>query len=66
MNSHRGETWSQECMPEAMEECCLLASFPWLAQLINTQDYHPTGGITHNGPSHPGSLIEKMPYSWIL
>jgi hypothetical protein len=31
-----------------------------------TQDYQPRDGITHNGLSHPWSLIEKMPYSWIL
>jgi hypothetical protein len=30
-----------------------------------TQDYQARDGITHNGPSPPWSLIEKMPYSWI-
>jgi hypothetical protein len=38
---------------EAMEGCCLLACFPWLAQLARTQDYQPRDGNTHNGPSHP-------------
>jgi hypothetical protein len=30
-----------------------------------TQDYQPRDGATHNRPSHPWSLIEKMPYRWI-
>jgi hypothetical protein len=29
------------------------------------QDYQPRDGTTHKGLSHPWSLIEKMPYSWI-
>ena len=29
------------------------------------QDYQPRDGTTHHGPSHPLSLIKKMPYSWI-
>jgi hypothetical protein len=28
-------------------------------------DPKPRDGTTHNGSSHPWSLIEKMPYSWI-
>lgn len=40
---------------EAMEECCLFACFPWLAQ-----DHQPRGGLTHNGLPHQ-SLIKKMP-----
>jgi hypothetical protein len=31
-NSHRAGTWRQE-FAEVMEGCCLLACFPWLAQL---------------------------------
>ena len=39
---------------ETMEECYLLACFPWLAQLAyRTQDYQLRDGTTHNGPSHP-------------
>jgi hypothetical protein len=40
---------------------------PWPAYLLTyrTQDYQPKDGTTHNGLSHPWSLIEKMPYSWI-
>jgi hypothetical protein len=30
-----------------------------------TQDYQPRDVTTHKGLSHPWSLIEKMPYSWI-
>jgi hypothetical protein len=30
-----------------------------------SQDDQPRDVTTHNGPSHPWSLIEKMPYSWI-
>jgi hypothetical protein len=30
-----------------------------------TQNYQPGDGTTHNGPSNPWSVIEKMPYSWI-
>ena len=29
-----------------------------------TQDYQPRDDSIHNGPSHPWSLIENMPYSW--
>jgi hypothetical protein len=29
------------------------------------QDDQPRDGPTHNGPSYPWSLIEKMTYSWI-
>jgi hypothetical protein len=37
---------------EAMEGCCLLACFPWLAQpaLYRIQDYQPRDGATHKGP----------------
>ena len=40
---------------------------PGLLSLLSyrTQEYQPTDGTAHNGPSHPWSLIEKMPYSWI-
>jgi hypothetical protein len=27
-----------------------------------TQDYQPRAGTPHTGPSHPWSIIEKMPY----
>ena len=30
-----------------------------------TQDYQPRDGTTHKGPTHPWSLIEKIPHSWI-
>jgi len=51
---------------EAMEGRYLLTCFSWLSLLsYRTQDYQPREGTTHNGPSHPWSLIEKMPYSWI-
>jgi hypothetical protein len=29
------------------------------------QDHQSRDGTTHNGPSHPWSPTEKMPYSWI-
>jgi len=40
---------------------------PGLLSLLSyrTQDHQPRDGTTHKGPSHPWSLIEKMPYSWI-
>jgi hypothetical protein len=43
---------------------------PDLLSLLSyrTQDYQARDGTTHHGlagPSHPQSLIEKMPYSWI-
>jgi hypothetical protein len=40
---------------------------PGLLSLLSyrTQDYQPRDGTIHKGPSHPWSLIEKMPYSWI-
>jgi hypothetical protein len=30
-----------------------------------TQDYQPRDGTTHNEPSYPWLLIEKIPYNWI-
>jgi hypothetical protein len=41
---------------------------PGLLNLLSyrTQDSQPRNGITHNGPSHPWSLVEKMPHSCIL
>ena len=42
---------------EAIKECSLLS--------YRTQKYQPRNGTIHNGPSHPWSLIEKIPYSWI-
>jgi hypothetical protein len=33
--------------------------------LIEPRTTSPGDGTTHNGPFHPWSLIEKMPYSWI-
>jgi hypothetical protein len=40
---------------------------PGLLSLFSyrTQDYQPRDGTTHKGPSHPWSLIEKMPHSFI-
>ena len=56
---------------EAIEECCLLACFPWLAQPV----FFPT----ELGSMNPGmvpptigwalphqSLIKKISYSWVL
>ena len=43
-----------------------LASTGLLSLLsYRTQDYQPSDGPTHKGPSPPWSLIEKMPSSWI-
>jgi hypothetical protein len=43
-----------------------LASSALLSLLpYRNQDYQPMDGTIHNGLSHPLSLIEKMPYSWI-
>jgi hypothetical protein len=52
---------------EAIERCYLLVCFCGLLNVLSyrTQDYQPRDGTTHNGLSHPWSLIEKMPYSWI-
>jgi hypothetical protein len=40
-------------LPLACSACFLIE--PWAG----------SPGTTHNGPSHPWSLVEKMPYSWI-
>jgi len=54
---------------EAMEGCCLLACFPWLTQPAFLQNPGPPAQGWHHpqwaGPSHPRSIIEKMPYSWV-
>jgi hypothetical protein len=62
-NSHRAGTWREEMMGVA---AYWLAS-PALLSLLSyrTQNHQPRDGTTHNGPFHPQSLIEKMPYSWI-
>jgi hypothetical protein len=53
---------------EAMEGCCLLDCFPWLAQHaflrnpeLPAQGWHHTQWAAHPLPS----LTEKMPHSWI-
>ena len=52
---------------EVMEECCLLACFPWLAQLAflktTTQNHRPKGGASHYGLSLLTLIInqEKFP-----
>jgi hypothetical protein len=67
-SSHRAGTWRQELMQRPWRG----ANYYWLAspgllRLLSyrTQVYQPRYGTTHNGPSHPWLLIEKMPYSWI-
>lgn len=44
---------------EAMEDHCLLAGSPWLAQIVYyaPQDYFPTGDTIHTGLGSPTSVI---------
>jgi hypothetical protein len=54
-----------------MEGCCLLACSPGLLSFLSyrTQGHQPRhqprDGTTHNGLSHPWSVITKMHYSWV-
>jgi hypothetical protein len=66
-NSHRAGTWRQELMQRPWRDVLYWLASPGLLSLLSyrTQDHQPRDGTTHNGPSHPRSLIEKMPYSWI-
>ena len=49
---------------EAMEECCLVACFPWLAQLALLQNPRlPAHRWYHPQWTYP--FFEKMPNSWI-
>jgi hypothetical protein len=53
--THREVTWRQELMQRpwrSMDYWIDSADFLSLFS-YRTQDYQPTDGITHNGPSHP-------------
>jgi hypothetical protein len=66
-NSHRAGTWRQELMKRPWKDVTYWLASPGLLSFLpyRTQDHQPRDGTTHNGPSHPWSLIEQMPYSWI-
>jgi hypothetical protein len=66
-NSHRAGTWRRELRQRPRRSVAYWFASPGLLSLLSyrSQDYQPRDGTTHNGPSHPGSLVEKMPYSWI-
>ena len=66
-NLHRAGTWRQELIQRPWRNAAYLSVSPGLLSLLSyrTQDYQPRDGTTHHGPSHPLSLIKKMPYSWI-
>jgi hypothetical protein len=66
-NSHRAGTWRQELLQRPWRGAAYWLAFPGLLSLLfyRTQDHQPRDVTTHNRPSHPWSLIEKMPYSWI-
>jgi hypothetical protein len=57
----------QEMMQRPWRDVTYWFASPGLLSLLpyTTQDYQPRDGTTHNGPFHPWSLIEEMPYSWI-
>jgi hypothetical protein len=58
----------QEMLQRPWRDAPYWLASPGLLNLLSyrTQDYQPRDGTTHSGPSHPLSLIEKMPYIWIL
>ena len=66
-NSHSVGTWRQELMQKPWKGAAYWLASPGLLSLLSyrIQDSQPRDGTTHNGPSHPWPLIEKMPYSWI-
>jgi hypothetical protein len=53
----------QELMQRPWRDVLYWLASPGLLSLLSyrTQDYQPRDGTTHNVPSHPRSLIEKMP-----
>jgi hypothetical protein len=57
----------QELMQRPWKDVAYWLASPGLLSLLSyrSQDYQPRDGTTYNGSSHPESLIEKMPYSWI-
>jgi hypothetical protein len=57
----------QELMQRPWRDVTYWFASPGLLSLLSyrTEDYQPRDGTSHNGPSHPWSLIEKMPYSWV-
>jgi hypothetical protein len=57
----------QELMQRPWRDVLYWLASPGLLSLLSyrTQDYQPRDGPTHKGSFPPGSLIEKMPYSWI-
>jgi hypothetical protein len=57
----------QELMRRPWKNISYWLASPSLLSLLScrTLDYQPRDGTTHNVPSHPWSLIEKMPHSWI-
>lgn len=63
----QGRNSRQELEALTMEECCLLACFPWLAQLPFLYNPRPPAQIstTHSGPG-PSTppLIKNMPHSY--
>ena len=66
-NSHRAGTWRPELMQSPWRGAAYWLAPHGLLSLLSyrTQDYQPSNGATHNGPSQAWSPIEKMPYSWI-
>jgi hypothetical protein len=66
-NSHRVGTWRQELIQRPWRDVAYWLASPGLLSLLyyRTENQQPRDGNTYNGPSHPWSLIEKMPYSWI-
>ena len=67
-NSHRVETRRQELMQKPWRDAAYWLASPGLLRLLSyrTQELQPRDGTIQIEPSHPWSLVEKMPYSWIL
>ena len=63
--THVGQELEAGANAEAMEVSCLLACFPWLAQLAFLLNPGPPAQGWHHPHLHHWSLIEKMPYSYI-